>query len=827
MNESKIIVLYAYRLLLREWRRFVLPFGSFIITAIVLSVTLALTSSGNRLLAEQSREILGGDVVLEQTTPIPTAEFWQAVGGTPTIVSEQIEFTGTLAHGSTTSGFSIDVVDASFPVYGELVITTGNYQGLRDDELLLDRAGADRLGVAQGDVVYFNEQPYTVAGIIVKEPTALFGGFRFLPRAIMSDAGFIRSTVDARLLRAEYRSAARFEQTTPAELRRMKEEGEQRYPGIDVDIAGVNTNGTRFGLETVSDFLVITVVMTAVLAAVNVYASTLFLVTVERKSLAIWMALGMRRRTVVSIVASAILYVVLAAGLVGSFVGLGVFSLIATYAREVAAVALPTPTFFFIVASSVTLLVMVAAASVFPVLRQLLTLRPRQLLAEDSEEERPRFASVVILTISTLVPLAIFASILLESLVDGLVVIVLVAAAYTAIALGVAAVFRFLYRVRDRYPFLLRTIIAQKKADGLFGVVATTSLFVALTTLGSLAFLQTGVERFLIEDLATTVPTTYVIDVQPSQKDRLLEIYPDVALFDNVGARLAMIDGLDIAEAIARQDETVDRELGREFNITARDTLLENEQIVAGRWHDGTPGEVSVDEGFAKRASIELGSEITFTIQGFPVTAIVTSLRETDSRSGLPFFYFVLAPEDIAAFPRIYFGYANYNETEQQALGQFVASEMPNVTMIETQTLGALIISLVRTLLLVIFLVTLPPLLIATLLIATLVVSSFAARRRDGARMRTLGATLRAVERGYILESVSLTFVAALLAYVASIIVAWSVSWFVLDFSDVVLFAPVVLVGLGAIMVMVTMLAFLLFRTDRAPLRTLLSYDHQ
>ena len=68
--------------------------------------------------------------------------------------------------------------------------------------------------------------------------------------------------------------------------------------------------GLQFGLETVSDFLIVAVLITAILAAVNVYASTVYLVTVERKSLAVLLALGLTKRKLVYVLGTALGYAV-------------------------------------------------------------------------------------------------------------------------------------------------------------------------------------------------------------------------------------------------------------------------------------------------------------------------------------------------------------------------------------------------------------------------------------------------------------------------------------------------------------------------------------
>jgi ABC-type antimicrobial peptide transport system permease subunit len=150
---------------------------------------------------------------------------------------------------------------------------------------------------------------------------------------------------------------------------------------------------------------------------------------------------------------------------------------------------------------------------------------------------------------------------------------------------------------------------------------------------------------------------------------------------------------------------------------------------------------------------------------------------------------------------------------------------MPNVSVLETQSFGPLLLRIVGTLLVLIFIVTIPPLSIATLLIAMLVVSSYASRRREGARLRALGMKRRESFWYYLLETVSITAVASLLAYGLGVLVSGLISTYFLELDTIVLFDPELIIGLGLIMFFIVGIALYLYRTDTIQLRELLSYE--
>ncbi len=826
MSDLKLILLYSFRIVAREWRRFFLPLASLAVTSVVLVLILLLTSSSTMLLADQARELQGGDVVIESSSQIEGETIMSELRIEPESASEQISFSGTLQSQEGAATFSIEVIDSSYPLYGDIVLRDGLYEGLREEDLIVDQSGLDRLGVEVGDSVSFGDAALIVRDVIIAEPTSLFGGFSFLPTAFMSPESFANAKVDLQLLRAEYSYAIKLTDLTPSNVESLRAL-EDTSPSLDVDIAGQDQRGLQFGLETVSDFLIIAVLITAVLAAVNVYASILYLVTIERKSLAVMLSLGITRNKLVYILGAALGYVVLLANIIGLSIGNIIFVRLQAFISSEYIISLPTPGIVFYSAVSGLLVLLIAAMSFVPAIRKSLDLKPRQILlgADSSTYTSRSYRSLILITVSTLVPLMLLAVFLLQSFIQGGAVIGVIALVYLIVAAVYSFVIVRLYKLRSRMSFFARSIVSQKHADGLFGVVSFTSLFVALTALCTLTLIQVSLERFLVNDLSDTVPSTYVLDVQPSQKDNLLSSFPDLELFSNVRARIIAIDEVKIQEELESDDTDVSRELGREFNLTARENLLSSESISAGTWSEGRAGEISVDEEFAEQANISLGSTVVFSIQGFEVSSRVTSFRSTDSRSGLPFFYFVMSPEDIGMFPSVYFGYSYYEPETQSELGVFLAESMPNVSLIETQSLGPLLLQLVSTLLVLVLIVAIPPLLIATLLIAMLVVSSYSTRRREGARFRALGLSRKQSFWQYFLETMSLTAIASFFAYCLGVLAAFLLGTKFLQLEEIALFDIELIAGLGLILLFISSIALFLYKTDTMPLRELLSYE--
>ena len=572
MKGIKLILTYSSRMVIRQWRRFVLPFLSIAITAIFLTLILLITEASTMLLEQQSRALLGGDIVIESKSPIDSEAFWKLADITPDSQSNQISFSGTLQSGSISSPFSVQVVDQFFPLYGDLVLKDTAFTGVKDQEIYLDGAGAKKLEVGVGGIISFGSQLFTVAGIISTEPTSLFGIFRFFPRAIINQTGFASSNVDPQLLRAEYTYAGKLQSVSQENLRQVREAEDLFAQPVDVAVAGQDQRGLQFGLKTVSSFLVIAVLITSVLAAVNVYASTIYLLSVERRNLAVLLAIGLPKKSLTQILGSALVYIVALSCLFGIVLGNILFSLLASYITSAYSIVLPVPNLAVYSFICVALVFAVAIASFFPAVAKTLSLNPKQILIGGEEDQGKKLGlySLAFISLSTLLPLVVFASFLLDNVVQGVLSILAIGVAYIVIAGLFSLILLFLYKRRARYSFFIRSIISQKKADGFFGVVSFTSLFIALVSIGSLALIQLSLEKYLAGDLARTVPTTYILDIQPSQKMALTDQFPNITLYENIRARIIAIDSLRVQDELAKTDTTLDRELGREFNLTAR-----------------------------------------------------------------------------------------------------------------------------------------------------------------------------------------------------------------------------------------------------------------
>ncbi|MCV4697048.1 hypothetical protein OFB92_28490, partial [Escherichia coli] len=111
------------------------------------------------------------------------------------------------------------------------------------------------------------------------------------------------------------------------------------------------------------------------------------------------------------------------------------------------------------------------------------------------------------------------------------------------------------------------------------------------------------------------------VDIQKSQIDSLIKFLNEKTgeipeTTPTVRARIAYINGkaIDFGRPELRRQQG---QIGREFAVTYRSSLDENETITDGRWwnnDDESVPEVSVEQSMAERLGVKPGDSITFDI---------------------------------------------------------------------------------------------------------------------------------------------------------------------------------------------------------------------
>jgi len=283
------------------------------------------------------------------------------------------------------------------------------------------------------------------------------------------------------------------------------------------------------------------------------------------------------------------------------------------------------------------------------------------------------------------------------------------------------------------------------------------------------------------------LPNMYLIDIQKDQKAGVEKLIQDATgelpeLIPTIRARITAINGrdIDLGSGEMRGDRG---RLGREYVVTYREALEENETIVAGKIWDPTPStepEVSIAEDIQGMQGLDVGSTITLDIIGRKLTARVTSVRRVDWRKSRTGFLILFRPNTLENAPTMYVGGLNgpSDDLSRSRLQRLVVEKYPNVSIIDVAEVIQLVTRLLGNVALAVTFVGGFVFFSGTLILIGSVAMTRYQRAYEAALLKTLGATRKTVLTIVAAEYGLLGLIAGLIGSAAALALSYSIARF-------------------------------------------------
>jgi putative ABC transport system permease protein len=234
--------------------------------------------------------------------------------------------------------------------------------------------------------------------------------------------------------------------------------------------------------------------------------------------------------------------------------------------------------------------------------------------------------------------------------------------------------------------------------------------------------------------------------------------------------------------------------LAREYTITYRDTLEDNEQLLEGKFWtgegplppDAPMSEVSIEESIHERFNIQVGDEMRFDVLGRTMRARVRSVRHVewgDARSGG--FMFVFRPGTFSQAPHTYIGFIKGPEdaAARARLQYDLVARYPNITAIDGREILARIQKVIDNAVLGISVVGGIALLSGVLILIGAVAMTKFQRVYEAAILRTLGASTRLLTTTLAIEYSALGLLAGAIGAAGALGLTWGVTRYVFDMT--------------------------------------------
>ena len=808
-----------------SWRRLLFFFICVAIGVAAIVTLRSIIQSIRTGLVREARATIASDVLVQSArpwTPEVRADLEARLAAAPIEGRTESIETATMVRPERGAAVARMVelrgVEAEYPFYGTLQLQDGQPYS----HALLENAGAlvrpellAQLGVRVGEHILIGGHPFTIRGIIDQEPGRRVGGFSLGSRVLIDLADLRKTGLLVFGSRANYQLLLKVRSDG---VDRLTREIRQGFRDRFVSARSYRSTEDQIGesLQRAENFLSLVGFVIVVLGGIGVWSVTRVFVRQKIRSVAILKCVGASAAQVLTIYVLQVALLAMAGSLMG--VALAAAAIRAIPAALVESFGgLPYGLTISAVLQGLTvgLLVSILFALV-PLLdvrriKPLLLIRGADAVAPapparpGAHGVRDWFARVDWLR-------AGLASVVAAALVG-------VASwqagswrAGVAVSLGFALVSLVLYAaayvlVRSVMPlasarwFPLRHAVISLRRPG-------NQTRVILLSVGLGSFFVLGVRALqsnLISEFDVGVgrggADMFIVDVQRDQVDGVQSLLRER---QDAGAPAARLVPVLRARVTAVRGREVNLEnfgdvrgrgsLAREYVITYRDALEDNERLVEGKFWTGSgplpadapASEVSIEESIHERFNIQVGDEMRFDVLGRTLTARVTSIRHVewgDARSGG--FMFVFRPGPLSQAPHTFIGFVKgpADAGARARLQYDLVSRYPNITAIDGREILARIQKVIDNAVLGISVVGGIALLSGVLILIGAVAMTKFQRVYEAAILRTLGASTRLLTTTLAIEYSALGLLAGIIGAAGALGLTWGVTRYVFDMS--------------------------------------------
>ncbi len=748
----------ALRLLRRDWNSGHL---TILLMALLVAVTTHttigfLTSRIHNAMEAQAASILGGDLVIR--SPTPTPETWlQQAAQLNLRVAHTMEFSSVVFAGDNMLLCAIKAVSDQYPLRNVLKISDAPFDpeydvkhGPAPGTVWVESRLLAELSLSMGDTVEIGDAQFQVAKILTFEPDRGGNFYSFVPRVMMHWQDAAATGVVQPGSRLDYYLQFLGERTAIENLRALITPDLQ--PGQSILSIHSQQRTISAALVRAESYLKLASLMAVLLAAVATAMGAHFFSRQKFDSAALLRCFGLTSRQILQLFTWQLVVLALVASVVGGLLGWSLHFITVALLADLLPAPIPLPSLlpFF---TGLLLAIVLLIGFALPALAQLQRTSPLRVLRRDlMPPPLSRLASygITLLLVALLMGWYVPNPVLIAAIVFGIL-----GAGLLSLVLG-QLFMQILKWLAIFSPASiqagLRNVSRRKGATRIqllgFGLTGMAMLMVILV--------RTELITAWESQLPEQAPNHFAMNVLPQDAERFVTFLQQnqVAsqpLYPVIRGRLIEINGKPVRQATSKEDRDAGEvdapeALNRELNMTYAENLGSDNRLVSGNWwpelSSTTEKQVSIEQRLAQKLDVSLGDQLTFFVANQNFTARVASIRSVKWESFHPNFYMVFRPGDLDALPSTYLT-SFYLPAEQKILLKSLIKEFPAISILEVDAILARVKGILAQVSAAVEFILLFVLAAGlTITLATLI-TTMPERYREGALMRTLGATRR------------------------------------------------------------------------------------
>ena len=776
-----------------------------VLLAVLSMATIGLlTDRITKVLTQQSNELLGADLLISSSRPIPKPWHQQSQAALLQVAHFQ-EFPSVLVGPEETVLVEVKAVSQNYPLRGQLIINQG--QGTVASQAIpppgqawVEKTLLRKLGIVLGQPVSLGQSSFVVTAVIEQEPDRGGNFFALAPRIMINELDLAATNLIGQGSRVRYRLLlAGSEQALSDYKKWLTPQLGSHYRLQSVRDSRPEISTT---LARAESFLGLSLLVTILLSAVAMWSAIKNWVNQSMISTAVMRTLGLTRWQIVTLYLVQLFVLSLLACIGATVLAMALQEVLAAQLHSLFAIPLPPANLALVLWSGVLGVSLVMAFAV-PAYWRLASVSPVRVLRTMPQQIQPLRGALVCG--------AVVLGLLLYTLVQNFKLIILSLVALACGLLLLMALARLmlwgLYQVRNHCP-----VVTNLGINALFRHRRET--MIAISVFGLSFFfltLLTLVRGDLINQwrahLPPRTPNTFLINIQPHEVDSLAywlseQGLSDITYYPTIRARLVSING-DQISVDDMQSVRAKRMLRREFNLSWSHLLPGHNQLSDGQWWDnGAIPQWSVEQGIANTLGVKIGDTLGYDASGTLIQGRISSIREVNWGSFKINFFVIGTQSMFNSLPTRYISSFYLPENKNHLMDALVR-HYPAVTVLDVQALMGRVRGVIDKIAYVADITFLFTLSASILLVAAMTLSTRHLRQHENALMRAIGLTQRSLNQSQLTEVLFIGLCAGLSAVLLSNALAW---WFAshilgIGFSPNLIVAGAVIVG-GVLLVL-------------------------
>lgn len=777
------------------------------ISAIIIGVAaqVAITSfrdSLNNTINNQSKELLGADLEIETEQPPPDSlkAYFDVLGGEQSTITEFPSMVLFPKTGNTRLS-NIRALEGNFPFYGQLeTIPTEAADNFKaDTAALVDQSMLTQFGIEVGDSIKVGQVTFPIGGAITKVPgeaaaAAMIGPRIFIPASMLDSTNLIQ-----RGSRVEYKQYFKFTGNRDISVIESRLDSLENSLGMEIDYETVEERREEIGeaVGNLGKFLNLVGFIALLLGGIGVASSIHVYINQKISTASVLRCFGASSNQTMSIFLIQAVVLGFLGALTGTLLGVGIQYFLPGLVSDFLPVDVKLTVSWLSI--GLGLFTGTGVALVFALLPLLALRKASPLYAlrtmTDSITALLSNKTKAIIYVAVALTVMAYATLLTGDWQVGGLFTVGMTVAFGLLLLVAKALMKLVRRFfPSHWGYVWRQGLANLYRPHNQTATLMLSLGLGMLLVSTLYFSQDMLMEELEFATREDAPNLIFFDIQPDQNKGVNQIIKEnnAPVLQNVPMVTMRLDSLRGRSTVSIDQDTAnnvnDWALQREYRSTYRDSLIDSETLVKGRWIGRAPDTGRVPISAAKEISrdlnLEIGDSLTFDVQGVPVQAYVASVREVDFQRVQPNFFMLFPTGVLEPAPQIYVTVTRApNEDVSAAIQQAVVQKYPNISAIDVSRILETINQFINKISFAVQFMALFSILTGLIVLASSVSTSRFQRIKESVLLRTIGASKKQIIQILSVEYLFLGILSALTGLILSVGATWLLGYFYFDIT--------------------------------------------